>query len=1570
MRICSLAIKVLHIFVACLIVGSSLGWFPASVNASSRTQAPDFSIDSSLTQNTAIESSPIVSNPLYSPANGTWEVTDTIHLSGTERPLQMAISGGKAYISRNPGHLTVLDLSTNTVVTTISFDPYPGATPHYIGILGDKAYVALGNLGSDGQLAVINIANNTVAGYIPVGAGPYGIATLDQKVYVTNNVWWSSGDPATVKVVDANTNSVVATIPVGINPTGIALDPVSRKAYVTNRNDLSKSVSVIDTNANSVIATIPINNPPAGVAISGNRAYVTTVVNMPNGTVEVIDISTDSIVSSIPVGRDSWGIAASNDYVFVANQSSSTVSVIEVATNSVVATVNVGDDPTHVAVDPSTNKVYVSNQGDNTISIIEFIVTPPPSNQQPTVSITTPSNNVDVSGIINVQGTASDPDGSTQLQKVEVKTDAGSWVQASGTTSWSYSWDTATTPNGQHSIYARSYDGQAYSDEESIAVNVNNMAPTPSLVDVGISSEAEAWPPKTFLQAEPGDRINTWYRISYAGSLIRVKLKTTIFDPNGSEIDNPLNDPILQINGPTEDTGWIGVTFKIPDEAIPGTYDVRFSVWSEDGAQEYDTVTKLGWLSIGAQEGPDIGSVGSIDFGNVSVGDSLDGNTTIYNEGNATLTVNSVSWTSGSSDFTYVGPGTPFEVGAGGSKTVTVRFAPNSEGSKSATFNISSNDPDEASVTFNVAGSGVLQKGTINVNSNPSGASFTLSGPASYSGITPWSKTDAPAGTYTITWTPISGYQTPLQQSKTLTQGGAISFHGEYQLSTGTIQVTSEPSGADFTLSGPANYSGITPWSKTGAPAGSYTITWGSITGYTTPSSETKTLTRGGTISFSGPYQTTLVSGKDVPQTSPSFFNDVLNILSIPRSGFTIEALTTWTHYENTNAYWNPLATTRDMGVKSWNFNNAGVKNYADQETGVRATTETLILSYYEFVRKMLAQESFDEQALRRAVGTWSGLSADTPYVVNLVTEWKKIYPFAAKTVINVTSEPTSASFTLSGPENYRGTTPWRTADAPTGTYTVTWGFMSGYETPLHESKTLTQERTVSFHGIYPAIEAFPGANAATLWDYYSAWGKQLPPLSERAKMYEALGLGSAENYAGTAEQNTRLLNALKDRQICPSTGEEVGWVAAPPADTTELGESIDHRLQQQIIYPPYLLDPDSFTSAVSTLWNQFTSWITQTELTEKYDELYWSGIDYDALRLNALIKARNCLKEGDAVGAQKYLQKSNTYGKLSDMSFQAANDIFIGNLEAGEMLAEGIKEGCEASVKLGLAIVNPTAGKVVDYLYIGTDYAIDRLIGEEDATKNALVKIMVTTIFNEVKFKEFGNRTLADYTNNRVGKVTFPLLQDAFRSEQVQFVLSRIIKHSAVELEESVAEKITALILNELGKAIDVEKIEVKSPVELRVYDSQQQVTGLVSGEVKHHLPRSVYDNGIVTVFFPTGSYRYEVVGVDEGTYALEINSIKEGETNSLTLTDIPTSAKVVHEYSVDWSALAKGEKGVTVKIDSDGDGTFEAIENRGREETGFPWIWIAVAGLCGLLGVLVGAIIVRRRMGGKQTT
>ncbi len=100
--------------------------------------------------------------------------------------------------------------------------------------------------------------------------------------------------------------------------------------------------------------------------------------------------------------------------------------------------------------------------------------------------------------------------------------------------------------------------------------------------------------------------------------------------------------------------------------------------------------------------------------------------------------------------------------------------------------------------------------GTINVTTNLNSATFSISGPASYSGHgTSWTKTGAPVGNYTITYGNVDGYFTPATQTATLAEDETISFGGTYiEAPTGTINVTTNLDSASFSITGPSNYNG------------------------------------------------------------------------------------------------------------------------------------------------------------------------------------------------------------------------------------------------------------------------------------------------------------------------------------------------------------------------------------------------------------------------------------------------------------------------------------------------------------------------------------------------------------------------------------------------------------------------------------------------------------------------------------------------------------------------------------------------------------------------------------------
>ncbi|MBT9166110.1 MAG: Microbial collagenase [Chloroflexi bacterium] len=113
-------------------------------------------------------------------------------------------------------------------------------------------------------------------------------------------------------------------------------------------------------------------------------------------------------------------------------------------------------------------------------------------------------------------------------------------------------------------------------------------------------------------------------------------------------------------------------------------------------------------------------------------------------------------------------------------------------------------------------------------------------------------------------------------------------------------------------------------------------------------------------------------------------------------------------------------------------------------------------------------------------------------------------------------------------------------------------------------------------------------------------------------------------------------------------------------------------------------------------------------------------------------------------------------------------------------------------------------------------------------------------------------------------------------------------------------------------------------SPAEFRVYDSQGRVTGLVEGELKEEIPHSLSVRNAIFIFDATDSYRFEVVGTDEGSYGIDVISVGEDVT-IVGVTEVPTSKRVVHRYTINWDALRRGEPSISVQIDSDGDKIFE---------------------------------------------
>ncbi len=104
----------------------------------------------------------------------------------------------------------------------------------------------------------------------------------------------------------------------------------------------------------------------------------------------------------------------------------------------------------------------------------------PPLNQRPEVSMKVPVNSSALSGEVFLGGSALDHDGA--VLQVEISINNGLWQPVTGTTNWSFIWNTSRLEDGSHNIAVRAFDGEKYSELSQRVVNVENSADEPGPV--------------------------------------------------------------------------------------------------------------------------------------------------------------------------------------------------------------------------------------------------------------------------------------------------------------------------------------------------------------------------------------------------------------------------------------------------------------------------------------------------------------------------------------------------------------------------------------------------------------------------------------------------------------------------------------------------------------------------------------------------------------------------------------------------------------------------------------------------------------------------------------------------------------------------------------------------------------------------------------------------------------------------------------------------------------------------------------------------------------------------------
>lgn len=121
-----------------------------------------------------------------------------------------------------------------------------------------------------------------------------------------------------------------------------------------------------------------------------------------------------------------------------------------------------------------------------------------------------------------------------------------------------------------------------------------------------------------------------------------------------------------------------------------------------------------------------------------------------------------------------------------------------------------------------------------------------------------------------------------------------------------------------------------------------------------------------------------------------------------------------------------------------------------------------------------------------------------------------------------VINTPVSAPSTI----NTAGAYQIEKSNTPSGTELIYYPPGTPVNTALKAPGAPAASSTIPTASIIGPVKN--GSTATTLSAWYTANGQALPSVSARAATYQSLGLGQASFYTGTAEQNTKLLAALK----------------------------------------------------------------------------------------------------------------------------------------------------------------------------------------------------------------------------------------------------------------------------------------------------------------------------------------------------------------------------------------------------------------------------------------------------------
>ena len=289
---------------------------------------------------------------------------------------RMQVSESTLYVLKNsnPQSLAAYDLTTGQETYSIAIDGYPNGGSNDFCIAGDHAYVPISNLGSNGQLAVLDLVNRNVVTYLAAGTDPFACVVVRRTLYVSNSVNYTDGHPSTVRMFNLDTNSLIGTMPLQ-SPSRMVVDQASNRLFVTSWGQ--KSITAIDLGSNAVVGSTVFPRAPISILGFGGEVWVSFESSGSAGVMAAMNPASLSVRMYVSGNGSVYRMASMAGRILSTGWSvgaNYNVQVVDPTVGAVTQRVLFTDEPRDMAVDAVRSRVLVATTNQS-IKIVGLSVT-------------------------------------------------------------------------------------------------------------------------------------------------------------------------------------------------------------------------------------------------------------------------------------------------------------------------------------------------------------------------------------------------------------------------------------------------------------------------------------------------------------------------------------------------------------------------------------------------------------------------------------------------------------------------------------------------------------------------------------------------------------------------------------------------------------------------------------------------------------------------------------------------------------------------------------------------------------------------------------------------------------------------------------------------------------------------------------------------------------------------------------------------------------------------------------------------------------------------------------------